>query len=193
MAGRRARARGWRARPGRGYTAAVNTPTLTGSGLVLRPLDAVADAPALFVAHSDPEVHRYWSGLPHTSVAQTAEYNAGTLAMDGAEVWAITRDGGEALGRIALFGVREGVGELGLLLRRDAQRQGLAARALALVEGYAFGERGMRRLQADTDPENAACLALFERAGYQREGLQREAWLTHLGLRDSVLLGKLRG
>ena len=37
-----------------------------------------------------------------------------------------------------------------------------------------------------------ASLALFLRAGYQREGLLRGNWKTHLGIRDSVILAKVR-
>jgi RimJ/RimL family protein N-acetyltransferase len=45
---------------------------------------------------------------------------------------------------------------------------------------------------ADTDPENAASIALLERLGFRREGLLRGEWETHIGVRDSVILGLLR-
>lgn len=169
----------------------MTTPTLTAPGLVLRPL-TIADADALFAAHSDPEVHQYWSSAPHKTVGETAAYIEETLSMKGARVWAITEAGGEALGRVALFEIRDGVGEFGLLLRREAQGRGLASKALAAIEAYAFEQLGMHRLCADADPDNSASISLFLRAGFQREGLQRAAWKTHFGLRDSVLLGKLK-
>lgn len=170
----------------------MTTPTLTAPGLVLRPL-TVADAQALFAAHADPEVHQYWSSGPHKSAEETARYITETLEMKGARVWAITERGGEALGRVALFELRDGVGEFGLLLRREAQGRGLASKALALIEAYAFTDLAMHRLCADADPDNTASISLFLRAGFQREGLLRGAWKTHLGIRDSVILGKLRG
>jgi RimJ/RimL family protein N-acetyltransferase len=170
----------------------MDTPTLSAPGIVLRPLE-VADAEAMFATHSDPVVHQFWSSPAHGSVEQTARYIEDTLAIDGIRVWAITEDGGDALGRVALFYIREGVGEYGLLLRRDAQGRGFASKALALIEHYAFNELGMHRLQADADPDNSASISLFLRAGFQREGLLRSNWKTHLGLRDSVVLGKLKG
>ncbi len=169
----------------------MQPPVLSASGVVLRPLD-VADAPALFAAHGDAETHRYWSSPAHESVAQTARYIEETLAMKGAQAWAITEGGGEALGRVALFELREGVGEIGIVMRRDATGRGLASKALQLVEDHAFGERGMHRLMADIDPENNASISLFLRAGFQREGLLRGNWKTHLGVRDSVIMAKLR-
>lgn len=167
-----------------------NPPSLKAAGVFLRPLD-VADAAALFEAHRDPETHRYWSSPAHQSVEETARYIKDTLEMNGATCWAITESGGEALGRIALFELREGVGEIGIVMRRDATGRGLASMALQLVGDYAF-EMGMHRLMADIDPENSASISLFLRAGYQREGLLRGNWKTHLGIRDSVIMARLR-
>jgi RimJ/RimL family protein N-acetyltransferase len=166
-------------------------PLLRGARVVLRQL-VDADAPSLHCAHADPDVHHFWSGPAHADVEETRRYNAGTLAMRGARVWAITEDGSEALGRIALFVLRDGVGEIGLLLRRDAHGRGYAAEALRLVEDYGFATLGLHRIFADADPDNLPCIALFERAGFQREALLRGNWKTHLGIRDSVILAKLR-
>jgi ribosomal-protein-alanine N-acetyltransferase len=165
-------------------------PVLKAAGVQLRPLN-VADSAALFAAHGDAETHKYWSGPAHTNVEQTARYIEDTLAMKGASVWAITENGGEALGRIALFALREGVGEIGIVMRREATGRGLASKALQLVGEYAFGELSMHRLMADIDPDNSASISLFLRAGFQREGLLRQNWKTHLGVRDSVIMAKL--
>ncbi len=166
-------------------------PQLTAPGVVLRPLQ-VADAEALFAAHGDPETHRYWSSPAHMSVTETARYIEETLAAKGAHVWAITESGGEALGRIALFVQREGVGEIGVLMRREATGRGLASKAVELVVDHGFSELGLHRVAVDIDPDNNASISLFLRAGFQREGLLRGNWKTHLGIRDSVMMAKLR-
>jgi ribosomal-protein-alanine N-acetyltransferase len=166
-------------------------PTLEAAGAVLRPL-AVSDAEALFAAHGDEQTHHYWSGPAHKDVAQTAKYIEDTLALPGAQCWAITGDGGEALGRIGLFVLREGVAEIGIIMRRDATGRGLASKAVNLVVDYAFTQINLHRITADIDPDNNASLSLFLRAGFQREGLLRGNWKTHLGIRDSVMMGKLR-
>lgn len=169
----------------------MTTPRLEGPGVVLRPLE-VADAHDLYSAHGDPEAHHYWSSPAHSSEAETARYIEQTLAMPGARVWAITESGGEALGRVALFVPRDGVGEIGIILRRDAQGRGLAAKALKLVEDYSFEALGLHRIAADIDPDNTSSISLFLRAGFEREGLLRGNWKTHLGVRDSVIMAKLR-
>lgn len=170
----------------------MTAPTLTAPGIVLRAL-VLDDAEALFAAHGDEQTHHYWSGPAHKDIAETRAYTEATLDMKGALVWAITEAGGEALGRVALFVLREGVGEFGLLLRRQAQGRGLASKAVELIMAHAFDTLGLHRLIADVDPDNNASLALFLRAGFEREGLLRQNWKTHIGLRDSVLMAKLRG
>jgi len=77
-------------------------------------------------------------------------------------------------------------------MRREATGRGLASKALKLVEDYAFGPLGLHRLAADIDPDNSSSISLFLRAGFEREGLLRGNWKTHLGVRDSVIMAKLR-
>lgn len=166
-------------------------PTLEAPGAVLRPL-SVSDAPALFAAHGDAQTHHYWSGPAHKDVSQTAKYIEDTLALPGARCWSITEDGGEALGRIALFVPRDGVGEVGIIMRPDATGRGLASKAVNLVVDYGFTQLDLHRIAADIDPDNNASISLFLRAGFQREGLLRGNWKTHLGIRDTVMMGKLR-
>ncbi|MFZ2031317.1 MAG: GNAT family N-acetyltransferase [Vitreimonas sp.] len=167
----------------------THPPLLEAPGVMLRPLQ-MSDADALFAAHSDPQTHQYWSSAAHKTVAQTAAYIEDTIAAGHA--WAITESGGEALGRIALFQLREGVADIGIIMRPDATRRGLASKALALVCDYGFETLDLHRIAADVDPDNSASLSLFLRAGFQREGLLRGNWKTHLGVRDSVILGKVR-
>ncbi len=116
----------------------MTVPTLTTTGAVLRPLE-LNDAEALFAAHGDERTHQYWSGPAHTNVEQTRAYIADTLALTGALVWAITEDGGEALGRIALFVQREGVGEIGIILAPNGKAAGWPPRVCSWCSSTASG------------------------------------------------------
>ena len=64
--------------------------------------------------------------------------------------------------------------------------------AMNSVLDYAFNDLDFHRLEADTDPDNAASLALLEKFGFQREGYFRERWFVHGKWHDSVMLGLLR-
>jgi len=63
--------------------------------------------------------------------------------------------------------------------------------AMSCVLAYAFDELKLRRVEADTDPENIPSLALLEKFGFLREGLFRDRWLVHGKWHNSVMLGCL--
>jgi RimJ/RimL family protein N-acetyltransferase len=165
-------------------------PTLTGDGIVLRPL-LLSDAPALFVALSDAETQRYRRADAHENVAETERYIADTLQRSRA-AWAITEAGSEALGRLAFRAPAPDAGEFGIVLRRAAQGRGLGRKAITLAADWAFDALGLRTLRADIDTENAASIALFTRCGFTQEAFLSRHRTTKLGLRDSVILAKHR-
>lgn len=165
----------------------MTTPTLRGARGVYRPLTA-EDGPALFLAHGDPVVHHFWSSPAHASLEESCRYTSDTIAIEDSQHWAITQGGGEALGRVSLFVRREGVGEIGVIVRADAQGKGLTSEALRLVMAHGFTELGLHRIEADIDPDNHSSLRLFERCGFVREAVLRDNWKTHIGIRDSVIM-----
>jgi len=172
----------------------MSLPILDAGHALLRPL-AVSDASALHGAYTDPEVCRYLPRPVHARLEETEAAIARHIA--SGSNWAIvdaTRGAeGDAIGEIGLFPGRwPAVLEVGILLARGAWGRGLAGAALNTVVAYGFGPLDAHRLFADVDPENAASLRLFEHAGFAREGLLRHTWRTHLGLRDSVILARLR-
>ena len=89
----------------RGETPPV-TPTLHTERLTLRPL-AVADAPALLEARSDPQAMRYWDWPPQNSVAEIESIireHAADIA-EGAVLWwaVVLSPDGPAIGECDLF------------------------------------------------------------------------------------------
>ena len=167
-------------------------PTLTTARLVLRQLRE-DDAAALFAVLSDPEVMIWWSSGPHASPAETAEYVKGNAAEGrGYLCWAITAGDDVALGWVILIDGKPDVKEIGYILRRDQWGSGIAREAVTRVIDHGFGEMGLRRIFADTDPENGESIGLLERLGFRREGRLRGEWQTHIGVRDSLIYGLLR-
>lgn len=159
--------------------------------LILRPV-VVEDAEAMHHFFSDEQAMRWWSSGPHQTLEETRAYVGENARQDIRLTWAITEDGGEALGWVALIPQREGVTEIGYNLRRACWGKGYGREAVARIIDHAFGEMGYRRICADTDPDNAASNALLEKLGFRREGYLREEWKTHIGVRDSIIWGLLR-
>lgn len=169
----------------------ASLPVLTTDRLTLRPL-AREDGAALHAAFSDPEVMKYWSGGPHETLEQTLDYAAENAAGDPYATWAITEAGGEALGWVTLGRERPGVAEIGFILRRDRWGRGYGGEAAQAVLAHGFAEMGLHRVFADIDPDNAASIGVVVRLGFRLEGRLRQAWKTHIGLRDSLIYGFLR-
>lgn len=168
------------------------TPILITERLRLRPM-TVDDAEAMFPTLSDAELMTWWSSAPHTSVEETRAYFEPRVDRDGWRCWAITQSSNDtAIGWVAAGEKRQGgVSEIGYILARAHWGTGIAREAVSAVIDRLFAE-GQRRVFADTDPDNTASIALLERLGFQREGLLRAEWETHIGVRDSVILGLLK-
>ena len=167
-------------------------PTLTTARLVLRQLRE-DDAAALFPVLSDPEVMVWWSSGPHASVAETADYVKGNAAEgQGFDCWAITAGDDVALGWVILIDGKPDVKEIGYILHRAHWGQGIAREAVSRVIDHGFDDLNLRRIFADTDPENAGSISLIEHLGFQYEGRLRGEWETHIGVRDSLIFGLLQ-
>lgn len=159
--------------------------------LTMRALRA-DDAEALHELYSDSAAMTYWSHPPLADLTATRARLAERL--DGADwrTWAITRTGeGAAIGTLGACEQRQGgVSEIGYSLVPGAWRRGYAREAVAGLIALLFGE-GQRRVFADTDPDNAASNRLLETLGFTLEGRLRGAWHTHIGVRDSLIWGRL--
>jgi RimJ/RimL family protein N-acetyltransferase len=59
------------------------------------------------------------------------------------------------------------------------------------VVGFAFGDLGLFRVDADVDPRNDSSIRPLERLGFQREGLLRPRYHLNSEVQDSVIYGLL--
>lgn len=166
-------------------------PRLVTPRLVLRQIEP-EDAASLFPVLSDPIVMRWWSSGPHGSMDETEAYVGRNAEIGEAHHnWAITEDGHTAHGWVMMTDKRPGVAEIGYILRGDRWGRGYTKEAVSAVISYAFAHLQMRRIYADTDPENVASIALLKSLGFTLEGHLRAEWRTHIGVRDSLIFGLL--
>jgi len=160
---------------------------------ILRPLDPERDGDALHAIFGDEESCVYMTGPAYKSVAETIEnLKKWTTGIDEVS-WAVCESAdGPALGRISLFTRGRDIWEAACMIVPAARGKNLAARALAEGIDHVFDEKGARRIFADIDPDNLASIRTFEKLGFQREGVLRGNWETHIGVRDSVIFGLLK-
>jgi ribosomal-protein-alanine N-acetyltransferase len=169
---------------------------LRGPHLTLR-LPDPDDAPALLALASDPEVTRWFSWGPYTSVEEPLAWIAAQEAQReaGGHLDFVVHD--REHGPIGVTGLAE-------LSRRDRRAMvgtwfgrahwgtGANAESKALVAHLAFELCGLERVGAYSNPENARSATALERIGFTREGTLR-GWHRHGDRRlDVHVFGLLR-
>jgi ribosomal-protein-alanine N-acetyltransferase len=180
----------------RSVDAAHRLPTLHGLRVRLRWLD-YGDLDALFGVFSDRDALRWWRHPPFASTDDASIYleqvHRGHEHGDLLQ-WGIERQAdGEMIGTALLAGVDSvhGRAELRLLLKSKQWGQGYGREAATVLLGHAFGDLGLRRIEAEAPPANVAALKALEALGFKREGYLRQRWLVRGETQDSVMLGLL--
>ena len=175
---------------------AIRLPTLEGERVRLRQLDD-ADVHAVFAVFGDPVVARYWATpalVDETAAAELVEQTRVNFRARTGFRWAIaTRDDDDVIGTCSLFHLDAANrrAEVGYALGRAYWRRGYATEAITIALTFGYETLGLRRIEADVDPRNAASLRTLERLGFQREGLLRACWEVNGEVQDSVILGLL--
>ncbi len=110
-----------------------------GRGLVLRPWEA-ADAPVFFAAYQDSELRRWHTRRPRTEDDVREWFGAyqEDWERDRGGHWAVARDDGDVLGRIAMRGwdFDNGIAGVGYWVLPAARGDGVATRALTALSAW---------------------------------------------------------
>ena len=172
----------------------ASSPALEGGRIRLRQLSE-DDAGDMHAVYSDEVTMAYWSNTPTKTLEETRQLvkrDVEATKNGRALFWAIeVKETGAVIGKCTLWQYDESNqrAEVGYILSRQYWRKGLMSEALEAMIDYAFSGLGLHRLEADTDTNNAASLALLEKLGFQREGYFRERWYVNGQRQDSVMLG----
>jgi len=174
----------------------MNLPALDAGRVRLRQLGE-PDLNDLHAVFSDRKAMRYWSTPAFVDLDETRAYLAsidrgrkhGDLLQWGIELV----DEARIIGTTTLFSINteQHRAEIGYVLNSDYWGKGHASAALRRLFQHARDEMGLRRIEADVDPRNAASLRCIERLGFLREGLCRERWVVAGEIQDAVILGLL--
>ncbi|MDP2900504.1 MAG: GNAT family protein [Candidatus Bathyarchaeota archaeon] len=173
----------------------METPTLRTTRLNLRPITP-ADIPFILKLFSRGETNLY-SAYADIKTLTEAEGMYETYLKPGFpthfRVVAELRETGEPVGTIGLYSYSEGNrrAEMGYDLLSEHWGGGLMTEAVEEVLRYGFEELNLNRVEATTEPENAASVRVLERAGFALEGRLRERHIYKGGAHDELFFGLL--
>ena len=165
-------------------------------GLVLRPWEP-SDAPVFFAAYRDPAIQHWHTRQPASEdqVRGWFEQYRRAWERETAASWAVTRGGGEVLGRIAMGSMTldDGVAGCAYWVLPAARGAGVAPRALTALSVWALGEAGFHRLHLDHSTRNHASCRVAVKAGFLLEGTKRSDAIHSDGRHDMHLHARIRG
>ena len=147
---------------------------------------------------SDPEVTRFLTWPPHSSVDVTKALLADWIPRyeDGGYFnWAMEyKDTGEVIGNISVVRLIERIDatEMGYCMSRAYWGQELMPEALKAVMDYLFDVVGLNRVAACHDANNPKSGRVMEKAGMKPEGILRAAGKNNLGICDDVWHAMIR-
>jgi RimJ/RimL family protein N-acetyltransferase len=112
--------------------------------------------------------------------------------LDGAVL--VAEIDGELVGRLSIardpHPASPHVADLGLMVEAAHRRRGVGTALLAAADEWARGA-GVSKLELHVFPHNTPALALYEKLGWEREGLRRGHYRRDDGgLADAVLMAK---
>jgi RimJ/RimL family protein N-acetyltransferase len=170
-------------------------PVITAHDLVLRPW-ADDDAATFLAAYDDPAIRQWHPRRPadlDTTRAWFARYRRDWLDETGGH-WAVTRDGGEPIGRIAMrgFDFADGLAGCAYWVLPHARGAGVAPRALTALSEWGLGPAGFHRLHLDHSTRNNASCRVATRAGFVLEGTKRASAVHADGRHDMHLHARIR-
>lgn len=149
-----------------------------GERIVLRPLEG-EDAPLFQEWLNDPENHQYLRRFRPLGLAEERHW-LGSLPErpDDQEFGIVLREGERLIGACGLHGTAlpHRSGQLGILIGdRAAQGKGYGSEAIRLLLGYGFGTLGLHRVALHVYGNNERGIRCYEKCGFRREGVLREA------------------
>jgi ribosomal-protein-alanine N-acetyltransferase len=167
---------------------------LTGQTITLRYAEP-QDADALLGLASDPEVTRWFSWGPYTSVEEPRAYIERLAGeRERGERLDFVIDAGDVIGVTGLSELarRDRRAMVGTWLGRDQWGSGANAESKALILHLAFEVCELQRVGAYSNPENARSTRALEKLGFRHEGVLR-AWHRHGDVHHDVnVFGLLR-
>lgn len=178
------------------------TPTLTGERVTLR-TPVAADAMVIAALLADPELLRFTGSVTSTAEAEAFPSEPDRRTSD----WYATR--GDQVDRLDLMVVENAtgavIGEVVLnewdpaagsanfrtLIGTAGRGRGLGTEAARLILGHGFEHVGLHRVELGVFAFNPRAIRVYEKVGFVREGVRRDAFAFDGEYVDEIIMAIL--
>ncbi|WP_240221802.1 GNAT family N-acetyltransferase [Rheinheimera hassiensis] len=171
-------------------------PVIETERLTLKPLVS-ADSASLLQIFSDPEVMKYWNTPPWSDIQDAYRFvdnsNDAMQRQESLVLGVYLKSTAELVGKCMLFSYDKESkrAEIGFGLSRACWGKGYITEAGEALIQYGFNSLGLRRIEAEIDPDNQSSAKALEKLGFYQEGLLRQRWEINGIVSDSALYGRL--
>ncbi len=167
---------------------------LQGKLVYLRPLTS-ADLPQLAVWFNDPELRGQTGEVFPTDAAGMEEFLA-RVHTDKERVWfgIALQENDRLIGETGLLRMFPAwrTTDLSIIVGDDSVRgKGYGREAMELLLDYAFGYLNFHRVAIGVVGSNQSAIRFYERAGFKREGVQRDGYFYDHKYQDFVMMSLL--
>lgn len=155
------------------------------------------DLPALAALRNDLDLQLALMATPRPNTAERVADWIKRRASDPAGAFFVIAlaDGSATIGFLQLVNIDpvHRHADLGICVSAAHQGKGRAAEALALLETYAAGTLGLRKMVLQVLADNARAIAFYERDGYRRVGVLERHHFQCGAFHDVLIMEKRIG
>jgi diamine N-acetyltransferase len=171
-----------------------STPFLTSQRIYLRPFEK-DDLSVLRTWSNDVEIRALTGEVtPMSSAAADRYYER--LTADDTRIWfaVVLRENDRMIGETGLLRIFYPwrTADLSIIIGdKFCWRKGYGTEAIQLIMDYAFGALALHRLSIGVVGFNQHALQFYEKAGFKREGIQRDGYFHNHQFSDFVMMSIL--
>lgn len=167
---------------------------LEGERVYLRPINQ-EDTELYYHQLFHPETRRLTGTQKHFTIEQISRYIDGK-SQDASTVLLLIalRDSDTVIGDIALqdIDVMNRTANIRIAIGADYQGSGYGSDAMKLMLDYGFGILNLNRIELNVYSYNDRAQHVYEKLGFVKEGVQREALYYNHEYHDSILMSMLQ-
>lgn len=174
----------------------IANPFLTGKSVYLRPVE-ITDAALIQKWHNDPELRKLGSGggLPTTKEKEEEDIKNAHSSKNQAYLMIVKKSDNKPIGFVrlnCLTGSSRNVWLRMIIGDKNSWGGNYASSALHAVLEWLFYELSIHRVSLETYSTNKRALRFFEKMGFKREGISREAHFADGRYYDIICSGLLK-